>query len=161
MFVFYIYIYFLIFKKYITQNFLKFVNISNYHTIVIGEPLQSTCTNSFVVLGVLGYIALHLDYLESFINYFHNFIIINNVEVINVSDKLSFNLTETLSTEEKCSIINTLERTDSMILNRFSTVDNLVERAIELHGDQLDDPDSALSFQIGRLKNLQLQYKYY
>jgi hypothetical protein len=110
---------------------------------------------------VLAALTTNLDYLEVFIDIFNNELLINNVQVISISDKLTFKLPEFISPYDKLRIINKLESTDSLILDRLRIVDKIVEKGISLEGHLLDDPDSSLSRKVRRLKDLQLKYKYY
>lgn len=155
----YIYIFFFIFKnkyKFFNLIFLNIVKILKSHTKVIDEPLQA----GFLIAGLITSLAMHLDYLEVFVDYFNESIVNNNVAVMINNNRLSFTLPETVSTEVSNKIIKSLESTDSLILNRLKTIDSIVERSITLEGHELDDPDSPLSFCVNRLKTIQPKYKY-
>jgi hypothetical protein len=125
--------------------------------MTIGEPLQAT---PYIAAGLMLSLVTNIDYLEAFINYFHENVVNNNVQVMVNFDKLVFRFPQGMSFEEKRIITQRLESADSLILHRLGKIDGLVERAVSTGGEFLDDPDSSLSFLVNRIKTLQLKHNY-
>jgi hypothetical protein len=108
------------------------------HAKVIGEPLQAGLVSGAVIASM----AINLDCLETFINYFIDYASQHNVDIIFNNNKLSFRFLENIPLEQKQVIVGTLERTDSLILSKLGKIDNLVEQSINVEGELLDDLDS-------------------
>lgn len=149
---YYIYIFFLVLGK----KYIKVVKIQKSYTKAKNEPLQA----GYLIVGLICALVTNLDYLEVFINYFNDSIVNNNVEVLINNGKLSFILPETVPIQDRDAIIQSLESTDGLILNKLRRIDYLLENGISDDDNSLEDPDSSLSFCVNRLKTLQSKYKY-